>query len=331
MSVTRLGMRFDLRAPAFGAPAPELYAACLEMGAWADAHGFDLLRVSEHHAAEDGYVPSSLLVAAGLAARTTRARLRLSALLLPLHDPVRIAEDLAVLDNLSGGRAEVIVGMGYRTAELAMFGVERRDRVRRVVEGIEVLRRAWTGEPFTHDGRPVRVTPRPVQDPGPPIFLGGSTPKAAHRAARVADGFVATDPALYEDYRVACAERGITPGPDPARTGPSFVHVTHDPERAWATIAPFALHETGSYASWLQESGTPGPFVAADEASIRTNPAYRVVTPEECVALVRDEGIDLLVLHPLMGGLPPEHGWASLELFAAEVLPHLAAAAPAAP
>jgi hypothetical protein len=101
------------------------------------------------------------------------------------------------------------------------------------------------------------------------------------------------------------------------------VHVTDDPERAWATIAPHALHESNSYAAWLQESSTPGPFVAADEVSIRTNPAYRVVTPEACAAMMEDEDIELLVLHPLMGGLPPEHGWASLELFRSAVLPAL--------
>jgi len=298
-------------------------AASLEMAAWADARGFSLVRISEHHGADDGYVPSPLVLAAALAARTTTARLRISALLVPLHDPVRLAEDLAVLDNNSGGRIEVIAAAGYRRFELAMFGVDPATRAQRVTDGVAVLRRAWTGEPFTHEGRTVRVTPRPLQEPGPPVFLGGSTPAAARRAARIADGFVPTDPALYDVYRQACAERGTAPGPDPATPGPSFVHVTDDPERAWATIAPHAVHETGSYAAWLDESGTPGPFSAADLDTIRSHSAYRVVTPEGCLQLIDEGGVGLLVLHPLMGGLDPELAWSSLELFAAEVLPRL--------
>lgn len=325
--MVRLGMRFDLRAPSFGAPRAALYDACLDMAAWADRNGFELIRMSEHHAADDGYLPSPLVLGAAIAARTERARLRISALLLALHDPVRVAEDIAVLDNISGGRVEAIVGAGYRRREFDMFGIDMADRVHRVESGIAALRALWSRDDVTVDGRVARVRPRPLQEPNPPIFLGGSTPKAARRAARIADGFVPTDPALYATYREECARLGKEPGPDGAITGPSFVHVTDDPERAWAQIEPHALHETNSYAAWLSDDGTPGPFVDSTPASIRSNPAYRVLTPEECIRHVRDAAIELLVLHPLMGGLDPGLAWSSLELFETAVLPELTAPA----
>ena len=103
-------MRFDLRAPPWGASPVRLYRASLDMAAWADDLGFDLIRISEHHAAEDGYCPSPFVLAAAIAARTQRARLRLNALILPLRDPVRVAEDLAVLDLVSAGRIEAVIG-----------------------------------------------------------------------------------------------------------------------------------------------------------------------------------------------------------------------------
>jgi alkanesulfonate monooxygenase SsuD/methylene tetrahydromethanopterin reductase-like flavin-dependent oxidoreductase (luciferase family) len=319
----RLGMRFDLRAPDFGADKSDLYRTCLEMVEWGDARGFDLMRMSEHHAADDGYLPSPLVLAAGIAARTTHARIRVSALLVSMHDPIRMAEDIAVLDNMSNGRVEIIAGTGYRETEFAMFGQQVADRVARLEDGIAVMRAAWTGEEFDYNGRPTRVTPRPIQTPGPPIFLAGSTSGAAKRAARIADGFVPVARSLYKVYVEECQRLGRTPGPDAAVAGPSFVHIAEDPERDWATIERHALHETNSYAEWLREGKSSGPFVPADASTIQANPGYRVLTPDQCIEFLRDEAPDLLVFHPLLAGLNPDLGWSSLELFADRVLPSI--------
>ena len=116
---------FDMRAPAFGAPASRLYAAALDQCAWADALGFDYVGIGEHHAADDGYLPSPIVFASAAAARTTRIRLRPSVLLAPLYDPIKLAEDLAVLQILSGGRLVVGIGAGYRPVEFEMFGKRR--------------------------------------------------------------------------------------------------------------------------------------------------------------------------------------------------------------
>lgn len=323
-------LRYDLRAPAWGpATHAELYAACLEQCAWADDKGFSMAVISEHHGvAEDGYMSSPLVVAAAIAGRTRALPISIQALLVPLHDPLRLAEDLAALDLMSGGRSSFTAGLGYRDEEFEMFGVDRRRRAPILEETVEVLRRAWTGEPFEHRGRTVRVTPRPLSQPHPLMFIGGSVPVSARRAARMRLPFWAAvgDPLLAEVYRAECAAVGYGEGFAVIPEGVAgFVHVTEDPERAWADIAPHALHEARSYASWQHADQRSQVHVEADDLdALKASGVYRVVTPDECVELARGMGpMGALVLHPLMGGMSPELGWASLELFAAKVAPRL--------
>jgi alkanesulfonate monooxygenase SsuD/methylene tetrahydromethanopterin reductase-like flavin-dependent oxidoreductase (luciferase family) len=317
-----IGIRYDLRAPAFAETThAELYAACLEQCAWADAHGLDLVVLSEHHGVDDGYLPAPLTLAAAVAGRTRRIRISVAALLVPLHDPVRLAEQLAVLDLASGSRVTIVAGLGYREEEFRMAGVDRRERGRLLEEYVGVMRRAWTGEPFEWRGRTVRVTPRPASPPM--LFLGGSTPRAARRAARLGAGFFPSigDPALAAVYREESARLGVT-GFVSLPSGPGFVHVSEDPERDWARIAPHALHDAETYAAWQTPGQRSAMHVEARDAEeLRRSGVYRVLTPEECVALAAETG--RVILHPLMGGLPPALGWESLELFAAKVLPRL--------
>ena len=119
--MTRLTLRLDLRTPPFARCPDDYYRTALDMAEWADAHGFSECMLSEHHGEEDGYLPSPLVMAAAIAARTRRMRIRISALILPLHDPLRIAEDVAVLDRLSGGRIELVCVAGFRPGEFAQF------------------------------------------------------------------------------------------------------------------------------------------------------------------------------------------------------------------
>jgi len=186
--MTMIGLRYDLRAPSFGSVThAELYAACLDQCAWADRHGLDFVVLSEHHGVEDGYLPAPITLAAAIAGRTKSIRINIAAVLVPLHDPVRLAEQLAVLDLGSGSRVGLIAGLGYRHEEFAMAGVDRAERGRLLEEYVAVLRQAWTGEPFTWRGRTIRVTPKPASPPM--ILIGGSTEKAARRAARLGCGF----------------------------------------------------------------------------------------------------------------------------------------------
>ncbi len=317
-----VGLRFDLRVPPFATTTHERqYAACLDMCAWADELGFDAIAISEHHGVGDGYMSSPITLAAAIAARTKRVRINVAAILVPLHDPIRLAEQLATAAIIADGRLSIVAGMGYRPEEFTMAGVDRTQRGRLFDEYVGVLQQAWTGKPFTWRDRTVHVTPAPASPPL--ILVGGSTPKAAKRAARLHCGFFPAvgDPELARVYEEACAAAGfsgfvVMPG------GPGFVHVTRDPDGDWKRIGPHALHDARTYHEWQ----TPGQrsevhVDAVTEDDVRRSPVYRVVTPEGCLEIARQHG--RVLLHPLMGGIDPELGWSSLRLFASDVLPRL--------
>lgn len=312
-----------MRVPPFASSThAAAYAACMEQSEWADRLGFDIVVLSEHHGVEDGYLSAPLTLAAALAGRTKQIRMQVAALLVPLHDPVRLAEQLAVLDLVSGSRVGFVAGVGYRQEEFDMVGIERSERGKLLEEYIGVLRQAWTGEPFEWRGRTIVVTPKPASPPV--ILIGGSTKFAARRAARLRAGFFPSigDPALAEIYQAECEKLGFTEGFVSLPRGPGFVHVSRDPERDWERIAPHALYDAASYASWQTPDQRSLVHVKAQTADeLWRSGVYRVVTPDQCLELAQETGH--VILHPLMGGMDPELGWQSLRLFESEVLPRL--------
>ncbi|MBN7797658.1 LLM class flavin-dependent oxidoreductase [Parahaliea mediterranea] len=320
----QLTMRFDLRLPHFLHCTPaEQYQAALDQAAWADRMGFSHIMVSEHHGAEDGYLPSPLVFLSAVAARTRCVRLMQAVLLMPLHHPLRVAEDVAVLDLISNGRVDLVLGLGYARQDFENFGVPLKGRGKYIEEGVEVLKAAWSGDWFEYQGRRVRVTPRPVQQPRPGILLGGNSRVAARRAARIADGFVPGNPEAFAHYREACAELGRETPQSGGGVGPAFLHIAENVEQAWEQILPHALHEANCYAQWEKEGGIVGLYNKPQtEDTLRENPEYRVVTPEECIELFRQLGPDgRAFVHPLMGGLDPQLAWSSLRLLEEKVLP----------
>ncbi|WP_307874992.1 LLM class flavin-dependent oxidoreductase [Frankia nepalensis] len=322
-------MRFDFRNPPIaGTSMAERYQAALEMAEWADRLGFYSVAVSEHHTSDDGYLPSPLTMSAALAARTRNVRIMVAALIAPFYDPLRLAEDTAVLDHLSAGRFDLVLAGGYVPAEFEMLGVPSKERARRVTEVIQTLRQAWTGEPFEYRGRTVRVTPAAYSPKGPGITMGGSSEAAARRAARLEIGFTPTDGGCWEHYRDETIKLGRPdPGPHFGRSG-TFTHVARDVDAGWEQIAPYAMHETNAYGAWIAAGG-PGaattvfrPCESADE--LRATGQYRVLTPEQFTEELRAQGpFALGILTPMMGGIPPAIAWESLKLIENEVIPNL--------
>lgn len=318
-------LRFDMRAPETGAPTTELYPAALEMSAWGETNGCVVAVISEHHCSPDGYLPSPIVLATAIAARTERLLINVAALILPLYDPVKVAEDMVVLDILSRGRVSYVLGMGYRDEEYAMFAVERRRRAKILEAKIEALQSAFTGEPFEYDGRPSHVTPRPFTPGGPKLGLGGGSLIAARRAARYGLDLMASGstPGLEEAYREEAASVGREPGvcviPDGA---PMAVFVADDLDRGWAKVGPYLLHDAKTYGAWLkdQDTATKSGAQTVDDLRSEEGP-YRVVTPAQAADIIRKHG--MLNLMPLCGGAPPEIGWESLRLVANKVLPSL--------
>jgi alkanesulfonate monooxygenase SsuD/methylene tetrahydromethanopterin reductase-like flavin-dependent oxidoreductase (luciferase family) len=327
-------LRYDLRYPGDdpGARA-DLYATALEQIAWADRCGFDSVQFHEHHGSADGYLPSPIVMGAAAAARTTSIGIEIGALLVPLHDPLRLAEDLAVLDLISCGRLTIVPGVGYVPDEYAMFGKDKSKRGAALDRGIAVFRKAWTGEWFDYDGRQVRVTPQPYQRPGPRIVVGGGSRPAAERAARIGDGFAPHLPEAWEEYRSALVALG-RPDPGPmAPSSPRFVHVSDDPEQAWRDLAPYLMHEMNAYGEFAAKAQEEtGYSTVANIDELRASPHYRIVTPSQCVEMIEHLGpAGSFTLRPLAGGMAPELSWASLRLFESEVLPHVRAHGSAKP
>ena len=319
-------LRYDMRQPDFcQADSATLYATAIEQCAWGEQHGFTAVHLSEHHGSPDGYCPAPLLLASAIAARTETLLLYIAALIAPLHEPVRLAEQLAVLDIISRGRVVPIISAGYRQQEFAAIGKTLAGRKDYMDMIGPFLQRAWTGRALVHEGRPVTVTPRPHSRPRPPILLGGSSRAAARRAARDGDYFVPSGPEIFAMYREELALLGRPdPGPMPP-SSTSVAFVASDPDAYWEQIAPHLLHETNMYADWAEQAGLDTPYRrCANSADLRASPSYRVFTPAEMIATADslDDGASIL-FHPLCGGIHPDLAWQSLRLFAAEVLPAL--------
>ncbi len=322
-------LRFDMRAPVFGAPARELYQAALDMAAFADANGGVAVGICEHHASPDGYLPAPLLLASAVAARTSRIPIRIVAVLATLHDPVQLAEEMAVLDLISGGRTSFVLGLGYREEEFDLYGISMAERVVRLEAAVEVIRAAFRGEPIPGRDPSLRITPAPLTRGGPGLALGGGTKAAARRAARLRLGLVTEAPGLTEAYRAACAELGVEPGvchEAPARTV-TVAFVDRDPDAAWARLGRHLLHDARAYAAWNARAGKRLDAITSAETVEELRAAghpYRVFTPDEAVEHIRAFGP--LNVAPLCGGTPPELGWATLHTIVHDVLPRLAPA-----
>lgn len=316
------------------------YRETLELVRLAEAVGFDSVWVSEHHGTSDGYLPSLLPFLAAAAAVTERVELGTGVLLAPLHDPIRLAEDAAVVDQLSGGRLVLGLGAGWREEEFRTFGVPRAERVRRTVEAIEICRRAWTGRRFSFEGRSyrydrVRVSPPPARAGGPPILLGGYADAAVRRAGRLADGYITDDvgPEQLRRYRRLVEQGAREAGRDPRSLTfvllqNAFVVPEGDP---WPLIREGVRHQIGAYAAWEAGHDTPehdSLEPVADEDELRRwTPAG---TPDEVTLALRTlveafgAGRDLhLVVRLHYPGMALETAADAVELFGRKVLPAL--------
>jgi probable F420-dependent oxidoreductase len=259
------------------------YREILDMVRLAETLGFDSAWVSEHHGSGDGYMPSLLPTLGALASATGRIRLGTGILLTPFHHPLRLAEDAATVDLISGGRLILGLGLAWREEEFRMFGVPMSERVRRTVETIDVLRLAWTGERFSYQGKAfsfdrVRITPAPERNGASvPIWLGGSAESAMRRAGRVADGYIRTRGGGVDKMREAfqIVEAGArTAGKDPssmpmAQLQNTFVWEDGD---AWEMAKRYVANQLGIYGGWDQGGDTPDKgFVLAppDEEAMR--------------------------------------------------------------
>jgi alkanesulfonate monooxygenase SsuD/methylene tetrahydromethanopterin reductase-like flavin-dependent oxidoreductase (luciferase family) len=321
-------MRFNLVLPGLDPQTlSDMYRAALDMAEYGEQHGFSMVTLEEHHGADNGWSPSPLVFAGMIFGRTKTMGVNLSALLVPLHDPLRVAEDIAVLDLASGGRFSLIGGIGYRPSEYAMHRKDWAKRGQLMDECVDAMLKAWTGEPFEYHGETVRVTPPPLTKPHPTFMLGGTSKVAARRAARFGLPFfpAAHLPDLQAYYYERCAEYGtqgfsMMPGTDTV-----MLTVAEDPDRAWAELGHHLLHEAATYGSWQTPDITSAVHSHAQTVDqLREEGIYQILSPDQCIAKAKKEG-DLAAfnLHPLCGGMPIDKGWESIHLLVEKVLPNV--------
>lgn len=189
----------------------------------AEQSGFDSCLFSEHHQQEDAYIPNVILMAGMVGVNTTRIRVGTCVTLIPLWHPVHAAEDAAIVDQITGGRMILSVGVGYQERDFGAFGLSISERAGRSEEGVEVLKKCWTEERFSHRGKfyqldDVMITPKPFQKPRPPIWMAAWTNVGLKRAARIADAWI-TSPLEHVQvikrfgnlYREEARKHGKTP------------------------------------------------------------------------------------------------------------------------
>ena len=322
-------LRFNFVLPGQDPPThAAMHQAGIEMAAVADQNGFMAVTVEEHHGVDDGWSPAPLTIAGLMLGRTKNIRLMVQALLVPLNDPLRVAEAVAVLDLASGGRINVVAGLGYRPEEYADAGVDWKTRGATMDESLEAIVDAWTGEEFDYRGRKVRITPRPQTPAAGILFVGGSGKPAARRAARLGLGLLpaAHLPELEQYYKEQCAEHGTTPFMIMPPEDTSLTLLDEDPDKAWAELGHHLLHEAQRYQSWqTADIHSAVSSKATNVEELRAEGIYRILSPEQAIATCKEQGdFATMILHPLCGGIPVDAGWDTVNLYVDKVLPALA-------
>ena len=329
----RFGLTTDFRnPPGSGKSSAMAYAEILELFIWAETLGFGAAYIFEHHFTDDDYISSPMVAATAIAARTKHMRVGPDIAILPLYDPVRVAEDGAVLDLISNGRLDFGVGLGYRPQEYAGYGLDIRRKGARANEALQIIRSLWLGETVTFHGKHfnvegARLSPRPVQQPNPPIWVGGFSRGAARRAARYGDGYVGPlNRTVYEMYLAELRAVGKNPARARVMGGDLWLIVAEDPDRTFATYAPHLLYWFNSYSKWFEGTDT-SPWPRLDNAEeLLSKGLVNVVTPDAAVNLIKDRTAEVPVETYTMMLSPPGIALGavqtSLELFAKKVMPH---------
>jgi len=295
----------------------ERYRSAIEMAKYADQNGFAVVSLEEHHCANNGWVSSPLTMASAIAANTETVAINVCALLVTLYDPIRLAEDIAVIDVLSNGRFSFVAGQGYREEEYAAMDKDFKTRGKAMDHIIETLLTAWQGEPFEYNGQTVRVSPKPISQPHPFFMVGGMGKNAARRAAKFGLPFFppAVMPELETLYYEEMAKHGFKGGfvSSPAEDA-AMIFIDENPEQAWAELGPYFLREIQEYSSWKRE-GVARPFEANVESieALRAEKKYEIITPEECARRLQEKPHETLALHPLVGGMPLERAWQCIQ------------------
>lgn len=313
------------------------FDAMLRQAELAEELGYDVLWAHEHHAGAAMY-PSPLMTLAALASRTRRIGLETNMLLLPLHHPLRVAEDGAMVDVLSGGRLRLGVSAGYAEADLRAFAVPAGERAGRMRDGLTLIRAVWTGEHVNLENSLSQLAdftmfPRPVQQPAPPIFVGGTVDAAIRRAARLGDELlISTTQRLCEIPRILDVYHAELRrlGKDPAQKSTALnriVHVIPDGSSKNSAVEFFTSRFLRLYDAWGHQNVTE--FGAAARSTAEVDADHFIIgEAAECIdRIVQYAALGVGEIACLMNFGAPEAEAVerSMRLFAERVMPQSSA------
>jgi len=323
-------VEFGLNPKMFG----DYFEEALEQTLLAEKVGFSSVWIMEHHCNRD-YLPSPLLALGTLAAHARRMKVGTNIMILPINDPVRVAEEGAMLDVLTKGKFILGVGVGYRPRDFNTFGIPLKERAGRMEEQLEIIKRLWMEESVSHEGRfyrfkDVTIDPRPVQKPRPPIWIGGWMRSAIERAAEMGDtwfpGPVGDLPRLEEGlkiYRDALKRLGKNVS-DLKIPLNRELYVAEDHDRAVEEAKPHLIHMyLGDYAS------SEHPFFTGDaEENFEkiSQDRFIIGDPDECIASIEKYrsrlNVDHMVFRMHFPGMSHDRVMNSIRLFGEKVIPY---------
>ena len=340
-------------------PSPEEDAErigqLIEQACLAERLGFSDVWLTEHYFTGESVYNDSLLFASALAMRTERVRIGFAVVQTPFHHPVRLATQLALLDNLSNGRIDVGLGKGtvYNEYEFVGHGLTSADSRERMAETVEILERAWSGEPFRYDGQFHRVQvpalrPKPVQQPGPPLWRSVISPASFEECGRLGLPILtARLPVARIRERWALYDKGLQAGGHDEATRDRLlgrsalwrnVYVADSQAQAEDELANL-LVETRAHMMYVREAYNPPDFSPAPETlnpwtdpKVADDVAIPYVlatgslygTPKrvtEQVAELQEAGVRHLLCQTGFGAMPHDLNVASMRRFGEQVMP----------
>jgi len=332
--VLKLGIYLNSQHPA-GDNAGRRFAETVEQVRLIRSLGFDSIWAGEHHITPGFHFFPQLPLLHRLAAEAEGLWIGTNVTLLPLHNPVELAEDGAFLDVVTGGKFLLGVGLGYRPEEFQIFGVPLAERVSRFNEAVEIIRRLWSEDHVTHSGRhwqfsDATIAPRPLQTPRPPIIIGAQVDAALARAARIGDGLLVVPlptldqlDAQMSKFKSARSATKLPPAEHFCRL--LEVGCAADDETAMRRTAPFLIEKYRSYASWGLEGLTLDPNASPEQQfGALASRRFAVGSPASVIDMLVAQhrcGINHLSMRVSWPGMGQDEILASIELLGRKVLP----------
>jgi alkanesulfonate monooxygenase SsuD/methylene tetrahydromethanopterin reductase-like flavin-dependent oxidoreductase (luciferase family) len=302
--------------------------------------GFDLICAGQHYLSAPFQMSATLPLLARMAAEAGDMQVAATVVLLPLHNPVDLAESVATMDAICGGRFVFGIGLGYRDEEYMAFGVDRSERVERMNESLELMKLLWTEDEVEFHGKyynvpKVKPATKPVQKPYPPIWVAANNDVAIRRAARWGYPWLinphATVPMVAEQFKTYTANLEKFGQPIP-ETLPMMreLYVASDRESAFIESQPYLETKYAAYAAWGQDKALPGNESFSVPYQDLAKDRFLLGSPDEVAQEMlryQDElGVNYLIFRMQWPGMPQEQALRQIELMGKEVIPRVKAA-----